>query len=75
MVNPENGKTMSCDLCQDDELGPWCVKACTMQKALLFVPIGDAARAKGREWSKTLKDEYAPPKQEGEEDFGFSFSV
>lgn len=75
VVNPETGKTMSCDLCEDDELGPWCVKACTMQKALTFVPVGDAARAVGRDWAKVVMQEFAPPKQDGEEDFGFSFSV
>jgi Fe-S-cluster-containing dehydrogenase component len=73
VVYPETGKTMSCDLCKDDEFGPWCVKACTMQQALVFVPIGDAARAKGRDWAKIVKDEYAAPAQESDKEFGFSF--
>lgn len=74
VVNPENGKTMSCDLCVDDEKGPWCVKACTMQGALNFVYAEDAARAKGRDWAKLLKEQLGPPKTEGS-DFAFSFSV
>ena len=75
VVNPETGKTMSCDLCRDDALGPWCVKACTMQKALSFVAVGDAARAKGRDWSKLVKEANMPPSKEGDQGFGFSFSV
>jgi Fe-S-cluster-containing dehydrogenase component len=27
-VNPYTGQTMTCDMCQDDETGPWCVTAC-----------------------------------------------
>ncbi len=73
-VNPETGKTMTCDLCMEDELGPWCVKACTMQQALQFVDSGNAALAKGRDWAKKLKEEYEPPKAD-ETDFSFSFSV
>jgi len=74
VVNPDTGKVMSCDLCLDDELGPWCVKACTMQKALQFVDAADAATAKGREWARLLKEEYQPPGA-GEDEFGFSFNV
>ena len=74
VIHPENGKTMSCDLCMDDELGPWCVKACTMQQALKFVDVRDAARAKGRDFAAMLKDQHEPPHQE-ETEFSFSFSV
>ena len=28
LVNPYTGQTMTCDMCQDDETGPWCVTAC-----------------------------------------------
>lgn len=75
VVNPENHKSMSCDLCMDDEMGPWCVKACTLQKALQFVDINDAARAKGRSWTNIMMEDFQPPQQEGDEDFSFSFSV
>jgi len=74
IVSPATGKTMSCDLCMNDELGPWCVKACTMQKALNYVKAGDAAKARGREWAKSLTDDYKVPGTK-EEDFGFSFNV
>ena len=56
MVNPETGKTMSCDRCVDDESGPWCVRACKMHKAITFVKANDAAGARGREWARRLKD-------------------
>jgi len=75
VINPETGKTMSCDLCMDDEMGPWCVKACSMQQALKFVDSTDAARAKGRDWASVIKEDFEPPAQEGDGDFAFSFSV
>jgi len=75
LVNPETGKTMSCDLCQGDENGPWCVRACGMQHALQYVDVLDAARVRGRSWAMVVKEEHAPPKQEGEAEFSFSFSV
>jgi Fe-S-cluster-containing hydrogenase component 2 len=58
----------------DDELGPWCVKACTMQQALQFVDARDAARAKGRDFATMLKEQNEPPHQD-DADFSFSFSV
>jgi anaerobic carbon-monoxide dehydrogenase iron sulfur subunit len=73
VANPENGKTMSCDLCMGDDLGPWCVKACTMQKALRFVRAQDAARAKGRDMARLIAEDLMPPKQD-ENEFAFSFS-
>jgi len=73
VVNPENGKTMSCDLCMDDEMGPWCVKACTMQQALRFVPAKDVSRAKGREWAKIVAEGYEPPVMKKSGDWGAGF--
>jgi Fe-S-cluster-containing hydrogenase component 2 len=32
--NPHTGRTMTCDMCEDDESGPWCVKSCGSQGAL-----------------------------------------
>ena len=74
VVDPTDGKTMSCDLCDDDPMGPWCVKACTMHKALRFVDAKDAARGRAREWASKLKVEFQPPgsAQEGTQ-FEFSF--
>lgn len=74
VVNPGTGKTMSCNLCEGDEIGPWCVKACTMQGALQYMEATDAAKARGREWAKSLKKDYEVPTGE-EEEFGFSFSI
>jgi len=28
VVNPYTDQTMTCDMCEDDEAGPWCVIAC-----------------------------------------------
>ncbi len=61
VVEPSSGKTMSCDLCNDDARGPWCVKACTMQKALRFVDAKDAAKNKAREFAFKMRDELKPP--------------
>jgi len=32
--NPYTGQTMTCDMCDDDEAGPWCVTACQYEGAL-----------------------------------------
>ncbi|WP_457553116.1 4Fe-4S dicluster domain-containing protein [Desulfobacula sp.] len=32
--NPYTGQTMTCDMCEDDETGPWCVTACQYEGAL-----------------------------------------
>lgn len=74
VINPDTGKTMSCDLCMGDEIGPWCVKACTLQQAIKFVNAQDAARAKGRDMARIIAEDYMPPQQE-ESEFAFSFSV
>jgi Fe-S-cluster-containing hydrogenase component 2 len=33
-ANPYTGQTMTCDMCEDDESGPWCVTACQHEGAL-----------------------------------------
>lgn len=33
-VNPHTGQTMTCDLCREQEDGPWCVAACRIEGAL-----------------------------------------
>ncbi|MCD6567719.1 MAG: 4Fe-4S dicluster domain-containing protein [Dehalococcoidia bacterium] len=73
VVNPESGKTMSCDLCNDDEMGPWCVKACTMQGALQFVDIEKCARNAGQDFAFTLKEEYKPTVVQEEKGFSVGF--
>ena len=32
--NPYTGQTMTCDMCEGDETGPWCVTACKNEGAL-----------------------------------------
>jgi Fe-S-cluster-containing hydrogenase component 2 len=73
VVNPDTGKPMTCDRCEDDELGPWCVKACTMQQALTFKSDIDASKARGRAWASTFKEKFEPP-QGDEESSQFQFS-
>lgn len=34
VTNPCTGQTMTCDMCKDDEAGPWCVTACSQEGAL-----------------------------------------
>jgi len=34
VANPYTGQTMTCDMCKDDEAGPWCVTACQREGAL-----------------------------------------
>lgn len=72
-VNPETGKTMTCNLCEGEEK-PWCVRACTMQGALQCVPKYQVSRVMGRKFAWILKDEYKPQGvKEEEQKFGFSF--
>ncbi|GAB6193048.1 4Fe-4S dicluster domain-containing protein [Desulfocastanea catecholica] len=33
-ANPYTGQTMTCDMCMNDEAGPWCVAACGHEGAL-----------------------------------------
>ncbi len=55
-IDPETGKAMSCDLCEDDGLGPWCVRACGIPGALKLVEANEAARVKSRDWARNLKE-------------------
>jgi anaerobic carbon-monoxide dehydrogenase iron sulfur subunit len=34
VANPYTGQTMTCDMCQEDKAGPWCVTACKEEGAL-----------------------------------------
>uniref|UniRef100_A0A7C4MP29 4Fe-4S dicluster domain-containing protein n=1 Tax=Desulfatirhabdium butyrativorans TaxID=340467 RepID=A0A7C4MP29_9BACT len=36
-IHPETGKSMSCDRCRNDPIGPWCEQACTLKGAIRFV--------------------------------------
>jgi anaerobic carbon-monoxide dehydrogenase iron sulfur subunit len=37
VINPDTGKTMTCDLCADEASGPWCVSACRSENALMWL--------------------------------------
>jgi len=73
VVNPENGKLMTCDLCEGEK-EPWCVKACTMQGALRLVPKYQTIARKGKEdFAWKIKEEFKPKIKEEEKVEGFSF--
>ena len=68
-INPETNLPMSCDLCNNDESGPWCVEACTMQGALLFLNEQEAVQIKSREWAGMVKKDFSLPGEGDELDF------
>ena len=61
-VNPDSGKTMTCDLCADEDNQPWCVKACRDCGALTAVDPGKAAARKSRERAAQAKSAYKSKK-------------
>lgn len=60
-TNPQSGLPMSCDLCEGEENGPWCVEACKMQKALIFVDVSESSKMRSRDWAGMVKKDYTPP--------------
>lgn len=48
-VTPHTGRTMTCDMCHDDDGGPWCVAACKLEGALSLARIGLPTSAAARE--------------------------
>jgi len=70
MINPQSQLPMTCDLCEGDERGPWCVAACTMQGALQLVDRQHADRARSRDWAGVVKRGYSLPGDRDELDFG-----
>jgi carbon-monoxide dehydrogenase iron sulfur subunit len=59
IIHPETGKAVTCDLCEG-ESEPWCVRACTMQKALQFVPKEKAPTVKSRAYAKLYMEQLKP---------------
>ncbi len=43
-INPYSGQTMTCDMCKDEEQGPWCVIACKDEGALTICKNDAATR-------------------------------
>lgn len=72
-INPESGKTMSCNLCEGEEK-PWCVRACTMQGALQYVPKHMVTKVSGQKFVWAMKEEFTPQVKEEASKFGFSFA-
>jgi Fe-S-cluster-containing dehydrogenase component len=60
VINPDTGKSMSCDQCKDDPKGPACVRACTMQGALQYVAKEQVSKVKGKSFTWKLKEQYKP---------------
>ena len=73
VVNPENGKTMTCDHCGGNE-EPWCVRACTMNEALKFMPKYQSSNNMARKFAAILKEEYKLQGSKDEKTSGFSFA-
>jgi Fe-S-cluster-containing dehydrogenase component len=48
-VNPYTDRTLTCDMCQDDPAGPWCVAACRCEGALTLEPAEALTRRTVRE--------------------------
>ncbi|NNG01270.1 MAG: 4Fe-4S dicluster domain-containing protein [Desulfobacteraceae bacterium] len=48
-ANPYTGQTMTCDMCADDETGPWCITACATEGALTLAKSGRLTAAIVRE--------------------------
>jgi len=74
VINPDTGKTMTCNKCVGEET-PWCVRACTMQGALQYVPKHMVSKVTSRKFAWELKEEYKPKGAKDEEPkFSFSFA-
>lgn len=74
VMNPDTGKTMSCDQCLDDEDGPACARACTMQGALKYVPKYQASKDKASKFAWSMKDEFKPQGTGDEKNTGVGFA-
>ena len=61
VVNPDTGKTMTCDLCADDGGGPWCVKACRDCGALKVFEAREGVARKCREGAEIAKRAFKKP--------------
>ena len=62
VVNPGSGKTMTCDLCAEEGVQPWCVKACRDHGALTSVGSGETVARKSRQRAAQVRNAYKPKK-------------
>jgi anaerobic carbon-monoxide dehydrogenase iron sulfur subunit len=65
VVNPDDGKTLTCDLCEDEEGRPWCVRACRDCGALQLVDAGETSGRKSRQRAAQARTAYRPKKGAG----------
>jgi Fe-S-cluster-containing hydrogenase component 2 len=65
VVNPDSGKTLTCDLCADEDGTPWCVRACRDCGALKVVDSGQAGSRKSRQRAGQTRTAYVPRKGTG----------
>lgn len=63
VVNPDSGKTMTCDLCAEEGTQPWCVKACRDYGALKTVDSEKTTARKSRDRAEQIKSAYTPKKK------------
>lgn len=57
-ANPHTGQTMTCDMCGNDEKGPWCVTACQHEGALTVCKADSIAVNTARAMAGRLKRIY-----------------
>jgi Fe-S-cluster-containing hydrogenase component 2 len=62
VVNPDDGKTLTCDLCADEGGKPWCVAACRDCGALSIAGSAEAAARKSRQRAEQARCAYRPGK-------------
>jgi Fe-S-cluster-containing dehydrogenase component len=61
VVDPDTGKTMTCDLCADDGGGPWCVNACRDCGALKVSEAREVVARKCRGSAQIAKQAFKKP--------------
>ncbi len=64
-VNPDDGKTLTCDLCAEEQGPPWCVTACRDHGALRTVDPRQASAQKSRQRAEQVRAAYPPKKKAG----------
>ncbi len=57
--NPYTGQTMTCDMCEGDENGPWCVTACKKEGALTLYGTDALITKTARTQAERFKRLYA----------------
>ncbi len=63
VVNPDDGKTLTCDRCSDEDGPPWCVRACRDCGALKTVTAEEAVARKSRQRAEQARAAYPPKKR------------